>query len=220
MKELNQEQLERQNKVDNAIMVHLKAMAFELSPRPLPENWQPVWDIDIIGDIRSSMEGFIAKALGIKINSDDYDKFEMEFYPFIEWDKKDEPDEGDEGSDTEEGRPFGFYEPKLERHTDESGCVYYTDDGGYDTTIHNEYVTEHLKIYNGWVAPFRIYDEDDERLEDGLQTPTEAMLWADRCEDRLKQDVQIVNMYGNTVTAMLESESRTECETMKPEFPK
>ena len=68
MKELSEEQIERQDYVDNAI--------YELIKQVNPTNKQIEWDIELIGEIRDSIRECLVQKLRITD--------EQDFYPFLE----------------------------------------------------------------------------------------------------------------------------------------
>jgi hypothetical protein len=65
--ELNKKQIERQDFVDNAI--------FELLQTINPTDKELCWDIEMIADIRDTIQYYIIKRINCS---------EQEFYPFIE----------------------------------------------------------------------------------------------------------------------------------------
>ena len=68
MKKLSEEQIERQDYVDNAI--------YELIKQVNPTNKQIEWDIELIGEIRDSIRECLVQKLRITD--------EQDFYPFLE----------------------------------------------------------------------------------------------------------------------------------------
>lgn len=79
-KELTQKQIDRQDEVDNAIF----ALVSSLVPASaVLKNGELEWDIDWIAEIREIAEGVIARELGIPQYKETWDKYSMEFYPYI-----------------------------------------------------------------------------------------------------------------------------------------
>uniref|UniRef100_UPI0032047091 hypothetical protein n=1 Tax=Listeria welshimeri TaxID=1643 RepID=UPI0032047091 len=77
--ELTLKQIERQDKVDNAIY-HL---VNDLTPsRYLADELE--WDISWISEIRGQIQDILIECLEVK--SEEVDNFKMEFYPYLELD--------------------------------------------------------------------------------------------------------------------------------------
>ncbi len=68
MKELSEEQIERQDYVDNAV--------YELIKKINPTDKHIEWDIELIGEVRDSIIECLVQKLGITD--------EQNFYPFLE----------------------------------------------------------------------------------------------------------------------------------------
>lgn len=68
MKELTEEQIKRQDYVDNAI--------YQLIRKINPSDKEIAWDIEMIGEIRDVIEEWMVERLGITDEKD--------FYPWVE----------------------------------------------------------------------------------------------------------------------------------------
>jgi hypothetical protein len=68
MKELSQKQIERQDKVDNDI--------FHFVQHLCPNDKKIEWNIEMIGDIRDSIESWLVEKMRVCKSE--------EFYPFLE----------------------------------------------------------------------------------------------------------------------------------------
>lgn len=90
--ELTQEQIDRQDYVDDMIYVLVNALVPE-GLRPVATNakefqmneYPVAWDMSYIADIRDRIEEYIRVGLGATYTplTKDRDKFEMAFYPYL-----------------------------------------------------------------------------------------------------------------------------------------